>query len=158
MIILQTNAPDSVISKLNTVLVDENKKEINDTVYGTGKEIYDPCTFLSYEDFTAYRTKRIQAHQRYRYDTVYYFAKGFFIVKYNYCKYRERKLYLGFVDLHSADNSFHYIEILDSLRIHLHDYSTELYAGDKENILQKIQPYILKLNCSSLLLRKEECQ
>lgn len=42
---------------MRPVLVDENKKKIVDTIYGTGADNIDNCDFLSYEDFTAYRTK-----------------------------------------------------------------------------------------------------
>jgi hypothetical protein len=158
LILLQTKASKSAISKLHPVLVDETKKEINDTIYGTEKETYDPCVFLSYNDFNAYRAKRIQVYDGYDKDTIYHFAKGRLIARYNYCNYRERKLYLRLVDPHARELTYHYVEIPDSLRIHLHDYNSELREGKKEPISKKIQPFIVKLSCDSLLLRKEECK
>ena len=158
MIMLQTNISKDVLYKLDPVLVDANKNKINDTVYGTGMDTHDPCGFLSYDDFIAYRTTRIQVHNWYRYDTFYRFAEGLFIVKFNFCDYEGRKLYLQFVDPHTQKGSFHYIEIPDSHRIHLHDYGRELFAGKSEKTKKDIQPFILKLDCDDLLLREDECQ
>ena len=157
MIVLQTNAPKELFYKLDPALVDENKRAINDTVYGTGKDTHDPCIFLSYDDFITCRIKRIQVHHWYQYDTAYHFAEGLFMVKYNFCNYTERKLYLRFVDPHTSGLTFHYIEIPDSLRIHLHNYSNELFAGKTEETRKKIQPFILRLDCNALFLRKDEC-
>src|SRR6476620_4865408 len=71
MILLHTNLPKENLYKLDPVLTDENKNEIYDTVYGTGKDTWDECKFLSYDDFTAYRTGRIAVHHFYEYDTFY---------------------------------------------------------------------------------------
>ncbi len=158
MILLQTNVPKAILYKLHPVLVEENKKEITDTIYGTGKDTYDPCVFLSYDDFRVYRIKRMQVHDSYKYDTVYYFAKGLYMVKYNYCEYNERNLYLRFVDAHASVLTYHYIEIPDSLRIHLHDYNTELREGKKDEMSKQVTPFILTLNCEAFYLRKEECR
>jgi hypothetical protein len=78
-------------------------------------------------------------------------------VKFNFCDYEGRKLYLQFVD-HAKKGSFHYIEIPDSLRIHLQDYSRELFAGNSGKIKKDIQPFILELDCDDLLLRGDECR
>ena len=157
MILLQTNVKKDRLYKLDPVLVDENKNEISDTMYGTGKDTHDPCSFLFYDDFTAYRIQRIKIHHWYQYDTVYYFAKGLFMVKYNFCNYEGRKLFLRFTDPYSTGLTFHYIEIPDSLRIHLHNYSNELFAGRAEVTRKKIQPFILKVNCEAFFFRKDEC-
>jgi hypothetical protein len=113
---------------------------------------------LSYDDFRAYYTGRIQVYDGYDRDTVYYFAEGLFMVKYNYCNYEERKLYLRFVDPHAGALTYHYIEMPDSLRIHLHDYNSELRAGKKEEISQKVQPFLVRLSCDAFFLKKEECK
>lgn len=121
MILLQTNIAKEKFYKLHPVLVDENKREITDTVYGTGKDTYDKCDFLSYEDFTAYRIQRIKVHHWYQYDTFYHFAKGGYIVKYNFCQYEGRKLYLRFQDPNSSTALFRYLEIPREKRMHLHN-------------------------------------
>ena len=80
------------------------------------------------------------------------------MVKCNYCHYRDTKLYFRFVDPHASVSASHYIEISVSLRIHLHDYNTHLREGKKEEINEKIKPFIVKVNCDSFFLRKEECK
>jgi hypothetical protein len=46
MVMLQTNIPKDTFYKLNPVLADENKNELYDTVYGTGKDTWDECKFF----------------------------------------------------------------------------------------------------------------
>jgi len=158
MILLQTNIPAERFYKLELVLTDENKNELYDTVYGTGKDTWDECKFLSYEDFTAYRSQRTAVHHFYEYDTFYHFAQGLYMVKYNFCDNEGKKLYLRFFDQRSGNNSYRYIEIPESMRIHLHDYSRDLWARNTEEIKKSIQPFILKPACEDLLLDKEECK
>jgi hypothetical protein len=158
MILLESDVPESVIAKLQLALVDENKNELNDTVYGTGKDLHDPCIFLPYKDFMAYRVDRIAVDRSYQHDTVYRFAEDLLMVKFNYCNYRDRKLYLRFINRHASPGSYYYVEIPDSLRIHLHEYSTELYAGKKEEIKKKVQPFIVRLDCDAFFLKQEECR
>ena len=58
LLLLKTGISPGNFYKLSPVLVDENKNLIVDSIYGTGKESYDTCKFLSYEDFLRYRTQR----------------------------------------------------------------------------------------------------
>ena len=148
MILLQTNIPKEKLYKLQPVLVDENKKEITDTVYGTGKDTYDKCAFLSYEDFTAYRTQRIKVHHWYQYDTFYHFTKGGYIVKYNFCQYRNQKLYLRFQDPDTTTVTFRYLEIPQDKRMHLHNYNKELTQRETLLLQQVTKPFAFVVNCA----------
>ena len=74
-------------------------------------------------------------HYWYAYDTLYGFAKGNYIVKYNYCKYRDKKLYLRYRDVHTRNLVYHYIEISASQRIHLHNYNN-LLRDEKTEVLK----------------------
>jgi len=69
------------------VLADGGQNVVVDTIYGTGLATYDTCRFLPYEDFLKYRIEKINLHYWYGYDTVYHFAKGHFIVRYNFCRF-----------------------------------------------------------------------
>jgi hypothetical protein len=55
---LKTAVAKEFVYKLNPVLVDETKKVIIDTMYGTDKPTYDSCNFLHYDDFAKYRTAK----------------------------------------------------------------------------------------------------
>lgn len=157
MILLQTNIPKEKLYKLQPVLVDENKNEITDTVYGTGKDTYDKCEFLSYEDFTAYRTKKIAIHYWYGYDTFYHFTKGGYIVKYNFCKYEGKKLYLRFRNTKSVTSGYQYIEIPGDKRMHLHNYNRELTGRETGQLQKMTKPFIRTVNCTQLGFPDNEC-
>ena len=147
MILLQTDAPKEKLYLLHPVLVDENKKEVIDTVYGTGLDTHDKCEFLSYEDFTALREKKIGLHHWYGYDTLYHFTAGKYLVKYNFCKYQDEKLYLRFEDPHAGSITFHYIEIPENRRIHLHNYNTELRKRETKELKKLTELFVLKVSC-----------
>ena len=59
MIIVETPVEKGTLYKLEPVLVDEEKKVIVDTMYGTDKPTYDRCDLLFYDDFTKQRTKKL---------------------------------------------------------------------------------------------------
>ncbi len=140
------------------MLVDENKKEIIDTVYGTGLDTHDNCEFLSYEDFTAQRTKKIALHHWYAYDTFYHFTAGRYLVKYNYCKYREKKLYMRFEGPHTRGVTYRYIEIPANNRMHLHNYNNALRERKTKELQKLTQPFVLKVSCEDWKLRTGECK
>jgi len=52
MIIVETPVAKGIVYKLEPVLVNEEKRVIVDTMYGTDKPTYDRCDLLSYDDFT----------------------------------------------------------------------------------------------------------
>lgn len=127
MILLKTDLSKTEFTRLNPVLVDGNRKEIVDTVYGTGLATYDTGRFMHYDDFMQYRTGRIKLHYWYAFDTLYYFAKDNYLVRYNYCRYQYQgntDLFIRFTD--TAGNQYGYIEIPVSRRIHLHDFGPEI--------------------------------
>jgi hypothetical protein len=154
---LETNVSKERMKKLNPVLVDENKKEITDTMYGTGKATYDRCNFMYYADFKKYRTKKVSLHGWYAHDTVYYFAAGKYIVKYNFCKYQDKKLYLRYLDPYTRGLTYHYIEIVPENRIHLHDYSVQINKRETDNIKNSIKAFIMTVNCDKWGLRENDC-
>ena len=158
MVMLKTLVPKEMVYKLEPVLVDEGKKLITDTMYGTGKPTYDLCEFLDYKDFTKYRTKKIAVHHWYEYDTVYHFAEGCYIVKYNFCEYTGKALYLRYTDPYSKSKLYHYIEISEERRIHLHNYSNQLYEQRTEEIKNDLKNVILVMNCKEWGLTEKECK
>jgi hypothetical protein len=153
MIMLETDLAKEKIEHLNLVLVDENYKEVVDTVYGTGKETYDYCIFLELDPFTEYRKGKIAVLHWYAYDTTYAFANGNYIVKYNYCKYRNKKLYIRYLDQYNRALVFHYIEIPDGKRIHLHDYNKELIGRENEEIRKDVKPKVMTLDSGVIFFR-----
>jgi hypothetical protein len=101
------------MNKLKPVLVDKQHHVITDTVWGTGKEdsTNDRCDFLYYDDFLKIHRQKIALHHFYQYDTMYYFAQGLYMVKYNHCEYREEKIYLRYNDPEKGEAQLHYLEI-----------------------------------------------
>jgi hypothetical protein len=158
MIMMRTPVSKEMIYKLKPVLVDEQKNVVTDTMYGTGLPTYDRCDFLSYEDFVDYRAGKITVHHWYGYDTVYHFAAGNFIVKYNFCKYEGSKLFLRFDDPGSEAVQYHYIEIPEAIRIHLHNISSLLYSRQTAAIRKELQHSILNIACSEWGLKDEYCK
>jgi hypothetical protein len=156
MIMVQTPVMKKTVYKLEPVLVDEDKKVIVDTMYGTDKPTYDRCELLTYDDFTKERTKKIAIHHWYEYDTFYHFAAGRYIVKYNYCQYRDKKLYLRYSD--PSSKVYHYIEIPENIRVHLHDYNSQLRERKTEEIKNDLATSVLVLNCEEWNLKKQDCK
>lgn len=158
MILLKTNIPKAKFDRLNIVLADSTGYGITDTMYGTGKETYDACELLAYEDFLQLRKEKIKLHHWYRYDTLYRFAEGLYLVKFNYCEYKSKKLYIKFLDAYNRSAKYHYVEIPDSLRIHLHDYSSKIFEKETAELKQLLQSFILYFDCDRWLLQKEDCE
>lgn len=156
MIIVETPVMKKTVYKLGPVLVDEDKKVIVDTMYGTDKPTYDRCDLLTYDDFTKERTKKIAIHHWYEYDTFYHFAAGRYIVKYNYCQYRDKKLYLRYSD--PSSKVYHYIEIPENIRVHLHDYNSQLRERKTEEIKNDLITSVLVLNCEEWNLKTQDCK
>lgn len=146
MIVMKTGIAKEQLYKLHPILADENKNIIVDTIYGTGLATYDTCNFLYYDDFTTYRTSKISLHNWYGYDTVYHFASGFYMVKVNYCKYKNEKLFLRFTDPKTSDPEYHYLEIKSSALFHLHDYNREINQRQTTEIKKAIQPFVFIVN------------
>ena len=143
---------------MKPVLVDEKKRVITDTIYGTGLDTYDRCDFLYYDDFIKYRKKKITLHHWYQHDTVYHFAKGKYIVKYNFCGYRDKKLSLRYNDPYSKTTLYHYIEIPANKRIHIHDYSHQLVEGEIAYIIKATKKFVLVMDCVKWSLLKKDCR
>lgn len=157
LIQLSIDVPKTQIEKMNLVLVDEDKNEIIDTLFGTGKNTYDTCNVLFYDDFLLYRTQRMSTHHWYSYDTVYYFAKDKYLTRYNFCKYENKRIYLRFSDRYSRGLKYHYIEIPDSNRVHLHQYNEYLQHDRTSELKELLGPFVLNITCDILGLRKEDC-
>jgi hypothetical protein len=158
MIIIETPVPKEKIYALKPVLVDEERNVIIDTIYGTDEPTYDRCDLMFYDDFVKDRTGKIAIHPFYEYDTFYHFASGEYVVKYNYCKYREEKLYLQYSDPYAKSTLYHYIEIPNGIRIHLHDYNNQLRERKTEEIKADLKNSVLILNCNEWNLKKPDCK
>jgi hypothetical protein len=158
MILLQTPVSKEMMYKMKPVLVDENKKVITDTLYGTGMPTYDRCDFLFYDDFVKYRVEKIAVHHWYQYDTLYHFAEGKYLVHYNFCKYQGSKLYLRFNDPAPGSNIYHYVEITEDRRIHLHNYNRELRGNETTPLKKATKKFVLEMNCENWGLQKKDCR
>jgi len=158
MIQVQTNISKELVYKMKPVLVGEKKRVITDTMYGTGLDTYDRCDFLFYDDFVKYRKNKIALHHWYQYDTVYHFAKGKYIVKYNFCEYMGKKLFLRYNDPYSKTIMYHYVEIPANKRIHIHDYSHQLMEGEIAGIEKVVKKFVLVMDCSEWNLLKKDCR
>jgi hypothetical protein len=145
-------------NKLFPVLVNEKKEIIVDTIYGTSKSTFDTCKLLFYDDFQAYRIKRVTQNKWYAIDTVYHFAEGYYIIKVNFCKYRNKKIFLRFTDTGSKKLRYRYVEIANSSLIHLHDYNMEITARKTDLIKEAIAKYLITIDCASLGLKEENCR
>jgi len=162
MIIIQSPLSSERFYQAGLALVDtiENEREdiVVDTIFGTGKKTYDECIFLSYEDFTKRRSKKTAIHNCYGHDTMYHFTKGSYIVKFNYCKYQGKKLYIRYYDRYTRGLRFHYIEVPENKRIHLHNYAFELQERRTAELKKKTQPFVMKISCNDLGLRPDDCR
>ncbi len=158
LVLLKTEVAKEEIYKMKPVLVDENKNLIVDTTFGTGKPMYDTCSFLYYDDFLTSRTEKVQLHHWYRYDTVFHFAAGYFVARANYCDSWNKKLYLRFTEPQSNDMKYSYVEIPASSLIHLHQYSREIQDNKMKKILEAVKEVIIEMSCEKWKLRKEHCK
>ena len=79
-------------------------------------------------------------------DTVYKFAEGKYIIKFNFCKYQGKKLFLRCNDPHSKA-AYHYIEIPEGKRMHLHNYNDELRQGETASLVKQTREFLLTLDC-----------
>jgi len=157
MILIKTSISKTTVHHLNPVLVDEQKEMIIDTMYGTSKATYDSCIFLRSDDFTTYRTTKINIHQWYQYDTFYHFAAGWYIVKYNFCKYSGQRVYLRFSDPYSDSVLYHCVEVPDSMRVHLHNYSNQLFDRRTNEIRNRVKTSVIIMDFSNWGLKKDDC-
>lgn len=146
MIMIRTDVTNAEFKQLNPVLAGSDKQIITDTIYGTGLDTKDTCRFFYYDDFVQYRTGKIKLHHWYGFDTAYYFAKGHYLVRYNFCKYyrSDTTLYVRYNDLHTGEQ--HFIEIPQDKRIHLHNYYREIYDRYTLDKIPSMQELILVLS------------
>jgi len=157
LLLVKTDVSPENIYKLFPVLVNEKKEIIVDTIYGTGKPTYDTCNLLYYDDYLAYRTKKIKLHYWYAHDTVYHFAKDNYIIKVNFCKYRNKKLFLRLADPYSRGLRYKYVEIANTSLIHLHDYSMEINARSTNKIIESVAKFLITIDCAAWGLKEEDC-
>jgi hypothetical protein len=157
LLLIKTDVSPENINKLFPVLVNEKKEIIVDTIYGTGKPTYDTCNLLYYDDYLAYRTKKIELHYWYAHDTVYHFAKGNYIIKVNFCKYRNKKLFLRLNDPYSRGIRYKYVEIPNTALIHLHDYNMEINARATNTIKEAVSKSLITIDCAAWGLKAEDC-
>ncbi len=153
MILLKTDATSGEMSRLNPVLVDSDRKVVIDTLYGTGlSSAADTCYFLIYEDFLKYRVAKTAIHYWYSHDTVYHFAKGHYLVRFNYCKYNSNNhsLYIRINDTNNRPSGYRYIKVDAEKRIHLHNYHRLLNDRETGEIFSAIEPMIIFISREDL--------
>lgn len=156
MILLRTDLFKTEMTGLKPVLVDAKKQIIIDTLYGTGlNSTVDSCSFLFYDDFLNYRKAKTAVHYWYRYDTVYHFAAGYYLSKFNYCKYisNNSSLYIRFNNINSESAGYIYIKVAAEKRIHLHNYYRLLNDRNTGEIMTTIAPMIIFISREELGLQ-----
>jgi hypothetical protein len=158
LLLVKTEVPRENIYKLFPVLVNEKKEVIIDTIYGTGKPTYDTCNLLYYDDFLVNRIKRIQLHNWYAHDTVYHFANGYYVIKVNFCKYKNKKLFLRLTGGDSSGFLYKYVEVAGAALIHLHDYSLEINGRKTGAIREAAKGAIVEMTCEKWMLREADCK
>lgn len=146
LLMIRTDLSPAEFKNLAPVMVDADNKILIDSIYGTGKQTHDSCRVLYYDDFLAYRTERIRLHHWYGLDTVYHFANGHYVARFNYCRYDDKKLFIRFNDPATDAVKYNYIEIPVDRRIHLHEYNNQLYARQSAELLRLVQPLILQVS------------
>jgi hypothetical protein len=76
------------------------------------------------------------------------FAKGFYIVRYNFCKFKDgangAPLYIRYMG--PGHGHFHYIVVPTNKRIHLHDHNNNIRDKNHEAILKEVEPKIIQIN------------
>ncbi|MBM3415967.1 MAG: hypothetical protein FJY20_05880 [Bacteroidetes bacterium] len=85
-------------------------------------------------------------HHWYAFDTVFHFAEGLYLVRYNYCRYNPENnndLFIRFS--HPADDVYRYIEIPLSRRIHLHDLNPEIRQRLSLAEVPSLQPMVMEV-------------
>lgn len=157
MLVVQTNIPETELQQLHPVLVDRDKNILIDTMYGTGKNTSDTCELLSYAAFQAYRIQRITLHYWYRYDTMYAFAKDRYLIKFNYCKYRDQDLFIRYTKNLGGETIVGYILVPAANRLHLHDYNRELISHNLARLQALTASAVLTLNCEKWGLKGKDC-
>jgi len=145
MILVRTDITATEFNKLAPVLVDQDKRIVVDTIYGTGLDTYDTCRLMYYDDFLLYRSNKIQTHSWYGFDTVYHFAKDHYLLRFNYCRFDSDsdKLFLRYNIPSGPAGAYQYLEIPAEKRIHLHEHSRLLNDRSYNAILNAIQSQIL---------------
>ncbi len=141
----QTDLSPSEIKKLDPVLVDANKMQIVDTMYGTGLPTYDSCVFLLYKDFKNRYTEKIKVHNWYGYYTMLDFAEGYYIVHYSFCRWQDKELFIRYNDPEKR-GGFKYIPVTADQRVHVHNYNSQINSKHFDDIRKDIQDKVLDIN------------
>lgn len=145
-LMIKTDATKAEMDMMRPVLVDAQKHVVIDTLYGTGKETFDTCRFLYFDDFVKYRKERSKLHSWYNYDTMLKFAEGYYVVHYNFCKYERGNTELSVRYAGPGHGHDHYIPVPMDKRIHLHDLNNEIRNKEFESILKKVEPQIINVS------------
>lgn len=146
-LMIKTDASKAEMEAMHPVLVDARHQVVVDTLYGTGKETFDTCRFLYFDDFVKYRKERSKLHSWYGYDTMLEFAEGYYVVHFNFCKYdrdAEGPLFIRYAG--PGHNHDHYLPVPVEKRIHLHEYNTEIRNKNYSAILKAVEPSIITIS------------
>jgi len=157
LILLEPGIARDRASKLDLVLVDKDFHVIADTIFGSGTDNHPVSRFYYYDDFLADRIKRTGNQRWYRYDTVYHFAAGTYLARYNFCRYDNEKLFLRYTDPVSREDIFRYIPVPDSNRVHLHDYHALLNALDTAQMKKETAPFVWHIPCRGWGFSRQDC-
>lgn len=146
-LMIKTDATPAEMSMLKAALVDSKKQLVIDTLYGTGKETIDTTNIMEWDEFEKYRKEKTKIHNWYNHDTMLSFAKGYYVVRYNYCKFdnaNPQDLSIRYIG--PGHGHYHFMPVAADKRIHLHDYNSLISKKEKEEILKALESKIINVS------------
>lgn len=152
MLLVKTDLSTEQLYALHPVLTGPNKKTIVDSLFSSKKIFTDTCKLLYYPDFLAYRSAKIAANNFYHYDTLCYFAKGYYVIRVNFCTYRNQPLYIRFTITDGSKPKYQYVAVAAASLIDLHNLFPLIIHKKTELILPKIAPFIITIDSVQLIL------
>ena len=158
MVLVSSAITPAEYKKLQPVLVDSNKNVLISEYSVTGKMIPDTNFLFSYEDFMADRTIKIATFSWYVYDTIYHFAKGHFLARFNHCRFsrQQAKLFIRFNDVSGASavsGAYHFIPVPLDKRIHLHDHQALFWDKNISAMQEAVKPFVMNIERKEWFIR-----
>lgn len=71
---------------------------------------------------------------------------GYYVIKVNFCKYRNKKIFLRLTDADSLGHPYRYVEIANTALIHLHDYNMEMNSRKTGFIKEAVAKFLITID------------
>lgn len=156
LVLLETDLPQSFFYYMHPALISIPKGVNKDSALRFHYRSQYDKPVLSWPDFKAEVMKGHPGDHSYRYDTLYHFAAGRYLVRFNFCEAASELLFIRFMNPYSRGVKYHYIEVPDSARIslcrHNNWMSGRLHPLTTEAM---VQAFVWKLNKEKMVFVKE---